>query len=321
MTCLNPKPVKFHWAKIISKKTGEIKPAKIAKFLGYTQEPTIETDYIPCGKCIGCKVDKANDWATRAYLQSLENASNCFLTLTYDNEHLPKPKSLVKRDLQLFFKRLRKSIYPQKIQYLACGEYGSITRRPHYHIALFNYWPDDAKQFKKNENNDILFTSETLQKIWGKGFIIIGNLTYQSAAYIARYVAKKAFGADEITLKLNQQPEFITASKRPAIAKNFYFDQQKWQKILRNNGIIISTNTGISIKKIPQYLLEKWKLYDHNSYYQWKYIQKQKNIQNEQEKLSKTDKNFLILRQDQRKLKEQKLKRLDKYRQKNIDLS
>lgn len=314
MTCLNPKPVKFHWTNIISKQTGEIKPVKKLNFKSYLEPIDVTTDFIPCGTCEGCKIDKANDWATRAYLESLNHEKNCFLTLTYDNEHLPKPKTLVKRDLQLFWKKLRKQIAPQKIIYLAAGEYGLRTRRPHYHCAIFNYWPHDAKPYKKNEMGDILYTSETLSKIWGNGFIILGTLTYQSAAYIARYVYKKAYGGDTLNLKKHQIPEFITCSKRPAIAKNYFFDNEKWQKILRNNGIFLPTPNGLKIKPIPRYLLNLYKLWDWANYYQWQEKQRQNRIKNQEQIMSKTDKTIGWYLQQQKEIKKHKLKILDNFR-------
>lgn len=123
MVCLNPKPVKFHWYRKMDEKTGELYYTKELRFSSFWDKQDETTDWIPCGKCEGCRIDKANDNATKAYLESQNWPENAFLTLTYDNAHLPKKRTLVKRDLQLFWKKLRKHISPQRIKYLACGEY------------------------------------------------------------------------------------------------------------------------------------------------------------------------------------------------------
>lgn len=195
---------------------------------------------------------------------------------------------------------------------------GPKTLRPHYHAAVFGYWPQDAIYYKSNEVGDKLYTSKELEKIWGKGFVIVGNLTYESAAYIARYVYKKAYGGEQIPIKENKTPEFTTCSKRPAIAKNFYFEPEKWLKILRNNGVIIPTKNGIKIKPIPQYFRQKWKENDREKYYEWQEKNKEKNINNQKQILSKTDKYFGHYRNQTNRQKKQSLKRLDKYRNNDI---
>lgn len=312
MVCLNPKAVKYHWYNKIDEETGEIYRTKRITFKPLWEEETLETDYIPCGKCEGCRVDKANANATKAYLESQNWPYNAFLTLTYSNEHLPKKRTLLKADLQKFWKRLRKHIYPQRIKYLACGEYGPTTLRPHYHAAVFNYWPNDAIPYKKNEVGDMLYTSEKLNKIWGKGYVIIGNLTYESAAYIARYVYKKAFGADKIPLKQNKTPEYTTCSKRPGLAINFFQDEEKWKQIRRNNGVLIPTKNGVKLMPIPPNLKKKWKEWDHEEYYKWQDQQKEKNIKNQKEILKNTTLNIGWYRRLTNQQKKEKLKRLDK---------
>ena len=114
---------------------------------------------------------------------------NSFITLTYDDAHLPLDKSVHKEELQKFFKRLRKEI-KQPIRYFACGEYGEKKNRPHYHAIIFGYdYPDKTLLTIKNGN--ALYTSPTLAKTWKKGFHTIGHVTFESAAYVARYVMKK----------------------------------------------------------------------------------------------------------------------------------
>lgn len=321
MTCLNPKKVWLAKTTVYDrqlKKYKEIRkilfsrPDKLKEFY---DEWTVKSDVIPCGKCAGCKVDKANDWATRAYLESLNHQQNCFITLTYSDENY-NDKNLNKSDLQKFWKRLRKEL-PVKIKYLACGEYGSQTLRKHYHAAIFGWTPTDLIRYKKTELHQWLYTSKFLERIWGKGYVIVGQLTYESAAYIARYVQKKGYGTDNALAQAGFTPEFITASKKPALALNFWTSKDFWNNIIQNKGILISTKNGPKLKPIPQYLLQKWKETDEESYYRYKDNRKKEIQQNKTEELSKTDKNFYNYLQQKNELKNKSLKTLDKYR-KNI---
>ena len=98
---------------------------------------------LPCGQCIGCRLEKSRQWAMRIAHESSLYDQNCFLTLTFSDEHLPQNLSVSKRDLQLFMKRLRKHFAPRKIRFFQCGEYGELNMRPHYHSILFNVdFPD-----------------------------------------------------------------------------------------------------------------------------------------------------------------------------------
>lgn len=160
---------------------------------------------IPCGKCIGCSTDRAKSWAVRMYHESTQHDQNSFITLTYSEA----PKALDKRHLQLFFKRLRK-LYP--LRYFACGEYGSNTRRPHYHAVIF------GQDFLAGaiQLNDNLYTHPTVEKVWGHGFVSMGAVTIQSCAYVAGYVQKKVGDPDTFNLM----------SRRPGIGHN-WIDQHK----------------------------------------------------------------------------------------------
>lgn len=310
MTCLNPKPVKYEWYNKIDEKTGETYKTKRIIFIPYS-ETDETTDYIPCNTCAGCRTDQANDWATKAYMESQNWPQNAFLTLTYNDDNLPAKKSLQKADLQKFWKRLRKHIN-QKIKYMACGEYGTTTNRPHYHAAVFNYWPNDCKTYKTNANGDQLYTSEQLNRIWGLGYVIIGRLTYQSAAYIARYVFKKSYG--DYKKFTNKENEFITASKRPAIAKNWFDNKKLWDYLKRNSGIFIPTKDGLKIKPIPKYLKNKFKESDRETYFAEQDAKKEKNIKNQKEILKNTSLNYNYYQKMKAQQKKDSLKRLDKFR-------
>lgn len=186
---------------------------------------------IPCGKCIGCRLEKARQWAVRCVHEAQMYPENSFITLTYNNENLPKDRNIQKRDLQLFFKRLRKALSPKEIRYYACGEYGDKMGRPHYHACLFNHdfedkimlrtgkvKPSGLSKFKPTRNH-ALYTSPVLEKIWKKGFVTIGELTFDSAGYVARYVTKKITGPPAAEHYQGRTPEFALMSRMPGIGK------------------------------------------------------------------------------------------------------
>lgn len=151
---------------------------------------------------------------------------NCFITLTYDREHLPDDYSVHVRPLQLFFKKLRKDLGSKKIRFFACGEYGEINLRPHFHALIFNHDFND-KVLHSIERENRIYTSLSLSKFWPYGFTTLGDITFESAAYVARYNMKKVNGenADIYYLRKNPEtgfwhrvePEFIVMSRRPGI--------------------------------------------------------------------------------------------------------
>lgn len=147
---------------------------------------------IPCGKCLGCRLEYSRQWAVRCMCEAQMHEKNCFVTLTYSDDNVPADYGLRKEDFVLFMKRLRKSS-KEKIKFFMCGEYGETKGRPHYHACLFNYRPDDLNYYSI-ENGYKIYTSVQLDKLWKKGYIIIGELNFESAAYVARYVLKKIGG-------------------------------------------------------------------------------------------------------------------------------
>ena len=186
---------------------------------------------IPCGKCIGCRLEKSRQWAIRCIHEASLYDKNCFITLTFDDDHLDPHKSLNKRDFQLFMKRLRKK-YGEGIRFYHCGEYGSINQRPHHHACLFNFdFPD--KKLWTVRNGVPLYRSAELEKLWPFGFSTIGEVTFESAAYVARYIMKKINGKksfmhyaiiDKETGEYfgQRQPEYTTMSRRPGIGREWF---------------------------------------------------------------------------------------------------
>jgi len=184
----------------------------------YTDLPVM----VPCGKCIGCKTDKTNEWAARCYHESKLHDQNCFVTLTYDDENLPPGGTLVKEHIQKFIHDLRQKIYPKKIRYYLAGEYGEKLSRPHYHLLLFGFrFPDLELLLRERKPGQELYTSEECRTIWGKGHVTIGNLDISSAKYVAGYTAKKITGEKSLEHYGNRIPEFALMSKRPGIGHDW----------------------------------------------------------------------------------------------------
>lgn len=177
---------------------------------------------MPCGKCIGCRLEYSRQWAIRCVHEASLWEDNCFLTLTYSDENLPENGSLSKgqgSDFQLFMKRLRKK-FGEGIRFFQCGEYGEQNFRPHHHACLFNFdFPD--KVLWSNRLGNRLYTSEILNSIWGHGYCIIGEVTFESAAYVARYITKKIYGDRATEYYDNRIPEYITMSRRPGIGSGW----------------------------------------------------------------------------------------------------
>jgi hypothetical protein len=153
---------------------------------------------IPCGQCIGCRFDKSRQWAVRAVHEASMYEDNSFITLTYNEESIPENRSVSKKVLQQFLKRYRKEIdkhVPGKqIRFMACGEYGTLRNRPHYHAIIFNWRDPTEYLWSKSKSGELLFRSPVLENAWRFGHSSVGNVTFQSAAYTARYVTKKVTG-------------------------------------------------------------------------------------------------------------------------------
>lgn len=146
------------------------------------------------------------------------HSDNCFITLTYSDE--TQPASLQYRDFQLFLKKLRAqqfSSYGTKLRFYMCGEYGSKSKRAHFHACLFNVSFPDKIYYKKTELGDTLYVSSVLDKLWQFGFATIGALTLKSAAYCARYICGKVTGDLAEVHYGGREPEFNVMSRRPGI--------------------------------------------------------------------------------------------------------
>lgn len=191
---------------------------------------------VPCGQCIGCRLEYSRQWAIRCMHEASLHAENCFITLTYSPEHLPRDNSLNVRHFQLFMKRLRKYVsshYPGRtIRYFHCGEYGARYGRPHYHALLFGWDFPDRVFLRHTGAGSRLDRSRILETLWPFGYSSVGDVTFDSAAYVARYITKKVTGeraeehyrwVDPETGEIfNRRPEYTTMSRRPGIAAEWY---------------------------------------------------------------------------------------------------
>ena len=149
---------------------------------------------VACGQCIGCRIARSRDWAHRCMHELQSHAQACFVTLTYDDDYLPRDASLHYEHFQKFIKRLRYYLKGKKIKYYMCGEYGDTTGRPHYHFILFGHDFSDDRFFYKMHKGNALFNSSLLSSAWPQGHAVIGNVTFESCAYVARYILKKVNG-------------------------------------------------------------------------------------------------------------------------------
>ena len=191
---------------------------------------------LPCGQCIGCRLERSRQWAMRCLHERRLWRRNCFVTLTYDDARLPPGGSLVKRDFQLFMKRLRKS-RRDLIRFYACGEYGETTLRPHYHAILFNCSFPDMTRYSVNNRDEVLYSSEELIGLWDNGHVLIGEVTFESAAYVARYCVKKLTGGAE-ELYGDRLPEFGLMSRRPGIGAGYY--DRYGQEVRDHDSVVVS---------------------------------------------------------------------------------
>lgn len=150
---------------------------------------------LPCGQCVGCRLERSRQWAMRIMHEASNyGLSNSFITLTYNDDNLPSDLSLNHSHFQKFFKRLRKFLPSKTVRYYMCGEYGDEFKRPHYHACIFNHDFPDREVVAKTPSGHYIYRSQSLERLWPFGFSSVGDLTFESAAYVARYVMKKITG-------------------------------------------------------------------------------------------------------------------------------
>jgi hypothetical protein len=249
---------------------------------GFSDQPV----ELPCGQCIGCRLEKSRQWAMRCMNEAQLHEDNCFLTLTYDDKHLPPNANLHLPHFQKFLKRLRKSLHPQKIRFFHCGEYGqndpqnpkhneqygiSELGRPHYHALIFGWIPDDLELIR-DKDGIRLYMSHYLEKLWPYGYNTVGSVTFDSAAYVARYCVKKINGDNKSdhyrrtnpqtgeTIEINS--EYTTMSRRPGIGTGWY---EKYKSDVFPKDYTVINGKRVKPPKFYDSILEKEDLELYNN--------------------------------------------------------
>ena len=308
------------------------------------KSPTKIKMEVPCGQCWSCRLARSREWATRLIKEATNwpEEQRTFITLTYNNENLPEDGSLHVEDFQNFMKALRYhfSILKSdgtrrnpKLKYFHCGEYGETCKtcntsyimhkesksgkkytgcnnfikglgRPHYHAILFGVTFEDMEEFKRTKSGELIYKSNTLDKIWDKGYCSIGQVTFESCAYVARYIMKKVTGeqseqhyqkptgidtetGEVITTPV--KPEYITMSRNPAIAKEWA--NKYLTDIAKNDSVLLERKGKAFETQPPRYFL---KLLEKEDPIKYELLKSQRRIKKAQNKSDNTDERSLI---------------------------
>jgi len=193
---------------------------------------------------MACRIARTSEWTTRI-LHELQDKDGCFITLTYDEKNLPANGTLVKSDLQKFFKRLRKKIEPIRIKYFGCGEYGEHTKRPHYHAIIINWKPNSEDCYRPNRKSS---ASKTIEQLWTYGNNTVGSPDREAIQYVVGYIRKKLLGVRE-----NEYSGIIPPFQLQSQGIGKDFAVQHKESILSDRGL---TRNGIQVG-LPRYYRKK----------------------------------------------------------------
>lgn len=207
----------------------------------------IKTLSLPCGQCIGCRLERSRQWAMRCMHEASLHSENSFVTLTYDDAHCPASGSLDYPEFQRFMKRLRRHFAPREVRFYMCGEYGPELGRPHFHACLFGVDFPDKVYFSKGPNDDRIYTSAILDRLWSCGFSTVGALSFESAAYVARYCVSKVTGDAAESHYGGRVPEFNHMSLKPGIGTGFF---EKWHSDIYPHDYVVVNGKEV---KPPKY--------------------------------------------------------------------
>ena len=229
----------------------------------------VSPDEQPCGQCVGCRMDNAFDWKVRCCLELQYNPLCFFVTLTYDDQHLPFSKAtgqpvLHYHDVQKFLYLLR--AYMPYVRYYGCGEYGSEdnTRRPHYHILLWSPITIDGMVGVRK------FTSSDIAKCWKFGMHVIEHVTPGNIAYVCGYVVKKQADPDWDDYEVRP---FTFMSTKPAIGAQYFIDHYDSIKATKKVYAVLDESRKPQAARLPRYF--KRLLDDFPWYQEWKERTKQ----------------------------------------------
>lgn len=288
---------KYHPAII---QNGDLSPDWIEKLKRQDCLGHYRHQIIGCDKCIGCRLDYSRQWANRGYLESLMHKNTYFITLTYDKKHLIIPDfivdhnditwtnpndgswkgTLVPKHFKTFINTFRKIMerdYNQTgIRFMGCGEYGTQGDRPHYHIIIFGAdLPKETFYNPRIINKEVYYQNKIIERAWTKGISNISVATWNTIAYVARYITKKINGemSDEYYGSQGKYKEFLRASTHPGIGEPYY--RAHWQEIYRTDSITIKNKNGVTRCKPPKYFDE---LFEKEHPNEWWEIQRKRQI-------------------------------------------
>lgn len=238
---------------------------------------------IPCGRCVGCRLERSRQWALRCVHEAKFHEANCFVTLTYDAEHLPAGGSLRHRDFQLFLKRLRKHVCPKRVRFFMCGEYGEQLGRPHYHGCFFGLDFPDRRYAGKTQSGAEKFTSETLNRLWGLGDTQVSDFNFKAAAYTARYIMEKVTGDEAVGYyqKVDVDsgevfavaPEYCSMSKKPGLGAVYL---ERFGRDILTSGSCVLDGREVSPPRFYEKRLRKFVEFESVEFQ--RYLRAQKNF-------------------------------------------
>lgn len=276
MTCFCPLP---YLQGAISLKTFKCKP----RVLSRTPENLERTSLrLPCGQCIGCRLAYSAEWAARLMHESQMHEHSSFVTLTYNDQFLPENGALNYDHITKFMKRLRKALGDTKIRFYMAPEYGDKSKRPHYHIIIFGYdFPD--KVLLKNSNGTPLYISDFIKSLWSDpvtkesyGHNSVGSVTFESCAYVARYMLKKVKGEDykmRYWTDIDSNGEILPLpiekarmSNKPGIGKD-WFDKFYESDVKHHDFVVINRGGKMVQMPPPAYYMRLLETLDPESYY------------------------------------------------------
>lgn len=242
---------------------------------------------VGCGYCMECRLHKSRQWANRLVMEGMtyDNMDSCFfVTLTYESPPISETGAytLDKLDVKRFMNSLRKHYNRQDIsciRFFEVGEYGSLRKRPHYHLILFNIPLDDLTYFFSNKFGDSLYRSSILEHYWGLGHAVVGEFSWTTGAYVARYNVKKLYGKDAYVYKeLGLFPEYLNTSRMPGIGRMFYekhkdtiyelcdYDEENDIYLFRDQIVLPSVDGAKNVVKPPRYFDDLFKMDDPRAY-------------------------------------------------------
>ncbi|AXL15558.1 replication initiator protein [Microviridae sp.] len=258
----------------------------------WRRQDAINEFKLPCGGCEGCLLERSRQWAVRCMHEAQLWEKNCFITLTYEDP--PPWNSLVHSDFQKFMKRLRKRFKGDRelvddrtgksshpIRFYMAGEYGSARGRPHYHACIFNFAFEDLKFLRRTNSGSDLYRSAQLESLWPHGYSSVGDVTFESAAYVARYVMKKQNQEIDVHAPVDLEtgeviqrlPEYNRMSLKPGIGANFV-DKYK-SDVFPNDYVVVNGHKA----KPPRYYFKRLEQQDPDLYEQVEYSRAMKGLE------------------------------------------